>query len=1085
MRTPVRLSSVVLLLLSLIPWPGRAVAPAVPEASDPAAIVAARAQQRKLPEIVPDQVLVRFKDSVTVSAEALFRRGLSFRDGTADRSSSLDLLFRELGVREVRPVFRDSAAALVTVAELRRRDALELLAAVSTSPERARRVGGPAAPELFHVYRLDLGPGVDPMAASAALRRDPHVVYAEPNGVSFTQALPNDPLLDPTGQDGFHAGTWQQLYPDLWGLKRIGWGDVWRNRTTLWPDPKRRGGGGITVAVVDSGVDVQHPDLAANVWRDAQGRPGRDTVDVPDSFWLDLEDYGYGPTPGEDYRKPDYDPADRFGHGTHVAGTIAAVADNREGIAGIAWGSRLMAVRAGFTLDDTENEIQAATGVLLDDNIAAAIRWAAANGADVINMSFGGSVPSETVSLALDRAHALGAVLVAAAGNSGSDVADQFPASHRHVISVAATQTGDRRIYFSNWGTGIDIAAPGSDVVSLRARGTQVSDGVGAGPLQRYIRLSGTSMAAPHVSGAVALVLSAFPDLNTQEAAGRLVGTADPVSGSVFRHGRHLALGSGRLNVLRALTAAAGPAIVLRSWGGFSDIEGDGDGSAEPGEYVWVGLTFDNVWRTGRDVSLTLVAGPEATVVQGGSLQVGRWLRGEAQTLSARLKIGGSVPWGREGVFRLEARGGVHQDLDLPLVLRGPAAKAGWPVRGVRSGDGMITSSALADLDGDGDREVISVSAEGDVFVRDPDGSILPGWPRHVDYFIDQSSPLIEDLDRDGDLEIVLIQHKRIHVFDVQGRELSGWPQAVSDYVSCSPAAGDVDGDGDLEIVALSGDGLLVAFDAAGRLLPGWPQDVGSESNTSPVLVDLDADGSGLEILAAGYQGPLYAFRGDGTRVGGHWPVEMTDWGPSSPAVGDLEGDGEIDIIGVDARGYVYRIDRRGRKQLLRRVPGTYTFSSPALGDLDGDGSQEIVLGSGLSDGSGYISVLDAEGRLLPGWPVATGDLVAASPSLADVDGDGRPEVIVPDLSGELWLLHADGRPAGGWPIDVDGLTLSSPVVADLDGDGTPEIVQGLWTLGFVQGTVLMNHTLEFGEGTGASWPTYKGDSRRTGEWRP
>jgi len=341
MGTSVRLSSVVLLLLSLIPSPGRAVAPAVPAALDPAAVLAARAEERRLPRIVPGQVLVQLRDSVTVGAEALFRRGGSFRDGTADRSSSLDLLFRELGVRDVRPVFREAAADLVPVAELRRRDAAELRQAASISPERARRVGAPAqVPELFHVYLLELGPGVDAVAAAAALGRDSHVVYAEPNRLSFIQALPNDPLIDPTGHDGFHTGTWEQLYPDLWGLERIGWGDVWRNRTTLWPDPKRRGGGGITVAVVDSGVDVQHPDLAVNVWRDEKGRPGRDTVEVPDSFWKEIKPFGYGRTPGEDYRKPDYDPADKVGHGTHVSGTIAAAADNREGIAGVASAER-------------------------------------------------------------------------------------------------------------------------------------------------------------------------------------------------------------------------------------------------------------------------------------------------------------------------------------------------------------------------------------------------------------------------------------------------------------------------------------------------------------------------------------------------------------------------------------------------------------------------------------------------------------------------------------------------------------------------------------------------------------------------
>ena len=1079
MDTSVRLSSV-LLLLSLIPWPGRAVAPAAPSAADAAAVLAARAQESRLPRIVPGQVLVQLRDSVTLGAEALFRRGGSFRNATADRSSSLDVLFRELTVRAVRPVFRKEEEVLVPVIELRRRDAEAAREAMLGSPERSRRVRGPAqVPELFHVYLLELGPGVDPAAAADALGRDPHVVYAEPNRVSFTQAaLPNDPLIDPRRLGTFHVGTWWQHYADLWGVQQIGWGEVWSGQKTLWRDARRRGGGGITVAVVDTGADVLHPDLAANVWRDAQGHPGRDVVHVPPAFWEQAAKNGFGRASGEDYRTPDNDPADKVGHGTHVAGTIAAVANNREGIAGVAWGSRLMPVRAGFALRDVFNDTVG--GALLDDNIAAGIRWAAEHGADVINMSFGRLGESRTVSLALDRAHALGVALVASAGNSAADVKDFFPASSRHVVSVAATHTGDRRIYFTNWGEGIDVAAPGSDIASALVQGLSIPGGGGTGGIPGYVRLSGTSMASPHVAAALALVLSAFPGLGPDEAAARVVGTADPVSGFVFRDGKHVALGSGRLNVLRALTAPAGAVIVLRSWEILSDT--DGDGSAEPGEDVRVQLSLDNVWRTARNVSVKLVAGPQATVVRGATLQVGSWPMGKTQTLTVDLAIGGNVPWGLEGVFGLEIRGGTQQDLPLPLALRGPGVKAGWPGLGVQNGDGMSASPVLADLDGHGDREVIAASDLGDILVRDAGGAVLPAWPQRIASFAEQSSPLVEDFDGDGHLDVALIRAKKLHVLGAQGQELPGWPQDVADYVLCSPAAGDVDGDGDLEIVTLAQNGELSVFDATGHLLPGWPQTIGIATNTTPVLADLDPARPGLEILAATYRdGSLYALHGDGTALSGSWPLKVGPAGPASPAVADLDGDGELDIVFSDAFGFVSRIDRQGRMQPLGRAPGVFGFSSPAVGDLDGDGDLEIVLGSGNLDGSGFISALDADGHVLPGWPVATADHVSASPALADLDGDGRPEVIVPDLSGEIWVLRADGRPLGGWPADVNAWTISSPVVADLDGDGTAEIVQGRVTLGLKRTPVPMTEVLEFGKGAGASWPTFKKSSQRTG----
>ena len=1049
------------LLLSLLaPSLALAAVPALP--SEPLARLRAEQERaRRLPSFAPGQVLVRFHDSVTAGVEGLFQRRGSFREGTADRSGSLDAVFRELGVQAVTPVFRAAEEAPVPLAELRRRE-----------------TGGA---ELVHVYRLELGPGVATHAAVAALRRDPHVVYAEPNGLSFTQALPlpDDPLIDPTGQDVFRAGGWFQRYADLWGMERSGWGEVWRRQDTLWADPARRGGGGVVVAVIDTGVDVDHPDLAANVWRDAEGRPGRDTVHVPTSLWPELARFGFARTPGEDYRTPDFEPTDKFGHGTHVAGTIAAVADNQEGIAGIAWGARLMPVRAGFAVRDTLNQINAAEGLLLQDNIAAAIRWATDHWADVINMSFGGVGASETVRLAVAYAHARGVVLVAAAGNSGVDVKDVFPASFPHVVSVAATQTGDRRASFSNWGTGIDLAAPGTDIASLTAEGTRMPGGGSTAACDRCLRVSGTSMAAPHVAGAAALILSVFPSLGPEAVAARLVGTADPVVPFIARDAAHLAFGGGRLNLLRALTARSRPAVLLRSWQMLA--ESDGDGSAEPGEDVRLLLRLDNVWRPAKNVSLELVTGPEAVVVAGGTRQVASWPMGTSQEMTVDLKIGSAVPRGLEGALQVALRGGVRQDLPVPMALHGPGRKPGWPVYGRRVGDGMVTSSVLADLDGDGDREVLSVSDQGDMFARQGDGSALPGWPLHVASFLEQSSPLVEDLDRDGEPEIVVVREKQIHLFDPQGRELPGWPRPVDDYVLCSPAAGDVDGDGAQEIVVLDLSGALRVFDRAGRLLPGWPKSLGTVSNTTPVLAELDAAGAGLEILAAGGTGRLSAWRGDGTPAAGAWPAAVTPWGPASPAVGDVDADGAVEIVAVTADGLLYRIDVRGTARFLASLPGTFSFSSPALGDLDGDGHLEIAVASGQNDGTGAIAVYDAEGHLLPGWPVTTTDQVAASPALADLDGDGHPEIVVPDLSGELWALRRDGHPLGGWPFDVEGWALSSPVVADLDGDGTPEIVQGRITLGLNRTPVVMTYALEFGEGIGAPWPAFKGASQRRG----
>jgi hypothetical protein len=694
-------------------------------------------------------------------------------------------------------------------------------------------------------------------------------------------------------------------------------------------------------------------------------------------------------------------------------------------------------------------------------------------------MSFGvRGEESQTTALALQYAESLGVVLVAAAGNDGSDGADTWPAADPRVVSVAATVAGDRRIFFSSWGRTVDIAAPGSEILSARAASTAVA-GASAVVDDRYTRASGTSMAAPHVAGAIALVLSALPQVKPAEAVSRVIATADPLPGFEARAGRFQSLGSGRVNLLRALTETPRPSFVLHSWEVIADT--DGDRVPEPGETVRVQVELENQWRPVQGVSVQLVSDGPQTTVLSGRLPAAAWPSRRAGAMTVELQVAADVAWGASGPLRFEIRGpGVQQDLPLPLVLRGPVVKAGWPAAGEQEADGMLASPALGDLDHDGNLEIFALSNRGDASLRDADGSLLPGWPIAFGGKTEQSSPLVEDLDGNGQSELVFVRDGEVHVLDASGRELSGWPQNVGEQVLCAPAAGDLDGDGRAEVVVVTQNAQVHVFDAAGRPRPGWPRKIGTASNTGPTLVDLDGR-PGLEILAGTADGFLVALRADGSAPAGAWPVRLGPMGPSAPAVADLNGDGAVDIVAATVTGRLFRIDRTGHAMDLGKLPGTWVFSSPVVGDLNGDGRLEIAIGSGQFDGSGFFSVVDGQGRLLPGWPVATEVAIAASAALADLDGDRQPEVIVPDLRGGLHVWQTAGRSLGGWPYDLGGGTQAAPVVADLDGDGTLEIVIGMTATGAAGQPPTLLEALEFGRSDDAPWPTYQGNSQRTG----
>jgi subtilisin family serine protease len=366
-----------------------------------------------------------------------------------------------------------------------------------------------AVPEISRTYVLDFG-SLTPQEQARTLQRlkaDPDVEFAEPTHIFSSNQLPNDPFLAT-------SGTWGQPYQDLWGLFAI-------NAPAAWDTAQ---GDGIVVAVIDTGLDYNHPDIAANIWTNANEIDGNFVDDDNNGFVDDVR--------GWNFMFNNNDPSDHNGHGTHVAGTIAALGNNGIGVIGVAWHSQVMALKG---LDDN--------GFGFDFTLAPAIIYAASNGADVINASWSAQGSSQSIEEAIQFAAGLGTVFVAAAGNSSQDATNFFPANSPEAITVASEDTFGNFSFFSNFGSRIDVTAPGEDILSLQASGTFQGQPV----IDGYTRMSGTSMAAPHVSGVAALILSGNPSYST-DLVREIIRISDT---NVPFDSR---FGAGKLNAAAALT---------------------------------------------------------------------------------------------------------------------------------------------------------------------------------------------------------------------------------------------------------------------------------------------------------------------------------------------------------------------------------------------------------------------------------------------------------------------------------------------------------------------------------------------------
>ena len=887
-------------------------------------------------------------------------------------------------------------------------------------------------PNLKRTYLLRFAPDVDLETIKTVYAESPLV-----EAVAFNYLRPT--LQQPRRREGEAVNPNDPRYAEQWNLPLTRLPQAWAIE---------KGDANVVIAIIDSGIDYRHDDLAAKTWVNPNEVPNNGLDDEGNGYVDDVHGWDFTDAPtvqGEgDFIEGDNEPIDESGHGTHVAGIAGAMADNGIGIAGVAWHCPLMAVRAGLSLGGSSR--------MQDDDSAAAIVYAADNGASVINMSWGSEQVSFVIQDAIDYAHARGVVLVGAAGNSQKASAI-FPAAYRHVIAVASTEQHQRRFYQSNFGASVDIAAPGNVILS-----TQIDN--------QYRLLTGTSMAAPHVAGVAALMRSKRPALTHEEVRQILINTADVVLEEEREEPDAKFVGAGTLNAERALLASS--ALQARI---LAPETNSGGSSAIPIVGTAGGYRFD-AWQLlygESTVPSRFTPFTDASSQQkiGETLAVWDTAAIPEGTYTVRLQVTGTD-------------GSNTKDQVVIAVDRTPPQVASLTATETLYENRSITIFTWAT--DDITRNTLYYRRKNQLA---PFASIEENtWSRRIflslgltpgtyEFFVEAQNAV--------GLSVTENNQGQYWPLEVVGSSIS--PNGFDDFAVGAPplhiasVTADFDGDGLSEIVgkpltetaSVYPTGGVLAMDIAiyertetGRYVAR--ESIPHSENLTPWAVD-DTDNDGLsEVLVSDNDRTFLLESTAPNRA----PEQIIWESPflSGGSIADFDADGRQEIIGADNRNdriliFENRGDNRYEEtaQLVNETAGANVFGHPfAIADFDADGNQELVAGD--SEGELFVYAAVANDRFHLEWQTQLGNLKQVTLLTAgDLTGDGMPEFAVggtlalPGVSSSatvaplvwkflVWTYTSDGY-APLWeqaivPYRRIGNGLS---IADMDGDNENELV--------------------------------------------
>ena len=953
---------------------------------------------------------------------------------------------------------------------------------------------------LKAVYLLEIDAGTDVEEMAEEYSKLAEVEYAEPDYSVELHAVPDDPwytqqwALNNTGQGHYHVDRFPGSNNDVL-ITVSGTPDADIDAEEVFVN-KPDNTATVVVAIVDTGIDWDHPDLASVVWHNPNEISDNGIDDDHNGYVDDIVGWDFSGNAAGLPVTQDNDPTDTFGHGTHCAGIVAAAINNAVGVAGVVPDAQIMGL-------DFYPGLSFSNGAL-------AIVYAADNGADIISMSWGGIFASTIIQEALDYATSRGLVLVASAGNDGKERVN-YPASYPNVISVGATTSLDHVATFSTYNDFLALSGPGQAILSLRADSTDMYTKYGEPNVHiidnLYYLADGTSMAGPYVAAVAAYMRSISPGLSPNKTRQILQTTADDLV-DPYGTGDNLVgwdrySGSGRVNLLAALGQTPAVRAEISAPGNFDLVSGNLpiSGSADGGDFDYYILEYSSgtqaaLWTridsSGAPVSDNLLGSLDCSVLADGDyiirLRVGNdnmddvhiWVSSGA---IAQITSPQTDEFLSGGIVAIQGSafcpGFDHSTLEYgegssPSTWNFVAQKSA-PVHGSNIGywnlgslpDGIYTIRLQVYSN-------IGLEATDQLTVQIL-SPFLPdrGWSLYLDDVLSRA-PNYLDLDNDGQLEIVIGSRTTIFVVNPDGTlKTDGIPAFATDDYSLVPiAVGRLDPDGQDDFVAVGASGTMYIHrsDLSAPILanlevpPEWRHLVVGAAFNAPRVFLQDINNDGID--------EIHYFAGINVTRNKHCFIygadgSLRNWcgGASNPGSSyqrclpaDLDGDGiyEIYCYGADLRQYdtsgctvnFVNIEQDG----LELFPSTVNLSAV---DIDRDGTAELIVYGGFVVNpyltlNSMVYAYDNGLQLVAGFPHNTGINVIdnmSEPVFGDLDGDGNLEYVTTHLqSFRAW--HLDGSSFLGDEL-TNGLLASSdnpgfgnvPLLCDVTGDGIADVL--------------------------------------------